>query len=127
MKIGVVVFELKWGKKVEIVSLQMYATRPNTNVAAVLQGGGSELRRTSRAVVKHVRLCDIEPGEYRMGVLGRAFAAHDQRCAFRPCEVIIATLTVILATTSLSNKNYRCETTTNGHGNDHVRTSLLAS
>jgi len=82
--------------------------------------------------VKYVRLCDIEPGEYRMGVLGRVFAAHGQRCAFRPLEVIVATLTVILATTSLSlfaasNKNYRCGTTTNGHGNDHVRTSLLAS
>jgi len=86
-------------------------------------------------VVKHVRLCDIKLGEYRMGVLGRVFAAHGQRCAFRPCEVIIATLTVILITTSLSlfaasNKicdwNYRCETARNGHGNDHVRTSLLA-
>jgi len=109
----------------------MCATRPNTNFAVDLQGGGSELRRTRRPVVKHVRLCDFEPGVYRMGVLGRAFAAHDQRCAFRPCEVIVATLTVILATTSLSlfaasNKNYRCETTTNGHGNDHVRTTLLA-
>jgi len=86
-------------------------------------------------VVKHVKLCDIEPGEYRMGVLARVFAAHGQRCAFRPWEVIIATLTVILTTTSLSlfatsNKigdwNYRCETARNGHGNDHVRTSLSA-
>jgi len=83
-------------------------------------------------VVKYVRLCNIEPGEYRMGVLERVFAAHGQRCAFRPCEVIIATLTVILATTSLSlfaasNKigdwNYCCETARNGPGNDHVRTS----
>ena len=106
----------------------MCATRPYTNVVVVLQCGGSELQRT-KAVVKYVRLCDIEPGENRMGVLGRVFAAHGQRCAFRPLEVIIATLTVILATTSLSllaasNKicdwNYCCETR-NSHGNDHVR------
>jgi len=86
--------------------------------------------------VKHVRLCDIELGEYRMGVLGRVFAVHGQRCAFRPCEVIIATLTVILTMTSLSlfaasNKigdwNYRCETARNGHGNDNVRTPPSAS
>ena len=111
----------------------MCATWPCTNIAFVLQGGGSELRSTRRPVVKHVRLCDIEPGEYGMGVLGRVFAVHGQLCASRPWEVIIATLTVILATTSLSlfaasNKicdwNYRCETTRNGHSNDHVRTSL---
>jgi len=53
-----------------------------------------------------------------MGVLRRLFDAHGQLCASRPWEVIIATMTVILCTTSLSlfaasdkicDWNYRCE------------------
>lgn len=69
------------------------------------------------------RLCNVELGERRMGVLRRVFDAHGQLCASRPWEVIIATLTVILGTTSLSlfaasNKicdwNYRCERSSHG-------------
>ena len=75
--------------------------------------------------MKHVRrLCDVELGDRRMGVLRRVFDAHGQLCASRPWEVIIATLTVILGTTSLSlfaasNKicdwNYRCERSHSDH------------
>ena len=63
----------------------------------------------------------MELVDAEMGVLRRLFDAHGQLCASRPWEVIIATLTVILCTTSLSlfaasNKicdwNYRCEQTT---------------
>jgi len=91
----------------------------NVIVAVMVQGGATEsfARRTTKGV-KNGRLCYIEEGEVRMGVLRRVFDAHGQLCASRPWEVIIATLTVILCTTSLSlfaasNKicdwNYRCE------------------
>ena len=65
-----------------------------------------------------------------MGVLRRVFDAHGQLCASRPWEVIIATLTVMVVTASLSlfaasNKicdwNYRCEQTAN---DDHVITTV---
>ena len=84
--------------------------------------------------MKHVRLCDAEPGECGMGVLGRVFAAHGQLCASRPWEVIIATLTVILITASLSlfaasNKicdwNYRCEQRASPHDDQHVSTTTF--
>jgi len=66
-----------------------------------------------------------------MGVLRRVFDAHGQLCASRPWEVIIATLTVILCTTSLtlfaaSNKicdwNYSCE---RSHSDDVSRYSTV--
>jgi len=84
-----------------------------------VQGGGTETSARRRIRVgNNCRLCNVEQGDSEMGVLRRLFDAHGQLCASRPWEVIIATLTVILCTTSLSlfaasNKicdwNYRCE------------------
>ena len=82
---------------------------------------------TTTKVIKAVRSWDAGSCDAEMGLLNRLFEAHGQLCASRPWEVIIATLTVILCTTSLSlfaasNKicdwNYRCE---RGNHDDDVR------
>jgi len=54
------------------------------------------------ARTKDWRLCYSEHDDVEMGVLKRLFDAHGQLCASRPWEVIIASVTVILCTTSLS-------------------------
>ena len=102
----------------------------NMMTDVVVQGRRVEsaVRGRTKVVKDGGRLSDVEHGDGEMGVLRRVFDAHGQLCASRPWEVIIATLTVILCTTSLSlfvasNKicdwNYHCE---HNHNDDDVST-----